>query len=223
MTVAAAPLTAAATLERLRAARAIAVVRARSGEEALLIAAALDAAGLGAIELTFTTPGVGEALALARCRYPKLLLGAGTITTEAQLVAAVDAGADFLVSPHLDPALHEAALGTGRLVLPGVMTPGEVAAALRLGAITVKLFPASTVGVAHMKALFGPFPGLQVVPTGGISPAKAPEWLAAGAAAVGLGSELLPKALREAGDWDAITRNAAELLTGLGSHKEEGR
>jgi 2-dehydro-3-deoxyphosphogluconate aldolase/(4S)-4-hydroxy-2-oxoglutarate aldolase len=223
MTVTTAPVTAVATLDRLRAARAIAVVRGRTAAEALRIAGALDAAGLGALELTFTTPGVAEALALARRQYPKLLLGAGTITAEAQLVAAVDAGADFLVSPHLDPALHETALGTGRLVLPGVMTPGEVAAALRLGAIAVKLFPASTVGISHMRALFGPFPGLPVVPTGGITPAQAPEWLAAGAAAVGLGSELLPQALREAGDWDAITRNAVQLLTGLGVHRKEGR
>jgi 2-dehydro-3-deoxyphosphogluconate aldolase/(4S)-4-hydroxy-2-oxoglutarate aldolase len=220
VTVVTAPATARATLERLRQARAIAVVRAGSADEALLIAATLDAAGLGAIELTFTTPGVAPALAEARRLYPGLLLGAGTITSEEQLLAAVEAEADFLVSPHLDLALHAAALETGRLVLPGVLTPSEVAAALRLGAVAVKLFPASTAGIAHMKGLFGPFPGLQVVPTGGISPVTAPDWLAAGATAVGLGSELLPHALREAGDWDAITRNAAELLAGLRREEE---
>jgi 2-dehydro-3-deoxyphosphogluconate aldolase/(4S)-4-hydroxy-2-oxoglutarate aldolase len=220
MTVTAAAATAAETLGRLRAARAVAVVRAGSGDEALRIADALDAAGLGAIELTFTTPGVAEALAEARRRFPRLLLGAGTITTTGQLDAALDAGADFLVSPHLDPVLHGAAIASGRLVLPGVLTPSEVAVALDLGAVAVKLFPASTVGIGHLKALFGPFPGLQVMPTGGITPAAARDWLAAGAFAVGLGGELLPRPLREAGDWEGITRNAAELLAGLGQEEE---
>jgi 2-dehydro-3-deoxyphosphogluconate aldolase/(4S)-4-hydroxy-2-oxoglutarate aldolase len=95
------------------------------------------------------------------------------------------------------------------------MTPSEVAAASRTGAIVVKLFPASTVGVGHLKALFGPFPGLQVIPTGGISPATAREWLSAGAVAVGLGGELLPKALREARAWEQISANASQLLAGI--------
>ena len=215
MTTALTTTRAVETLERLRAARAVAVVRARDGAEALRIAGALGAGGLRAIELTFTTPGVEDALAEARLRFPELLLGAGTITTQAQLAAAVDAGADFLVSPHLDPVLHAAAIRSGRLTLPGVLTPSEVAAALRLGAIAVKLFPASVVGIAHLKALFGPFPGLQVVPTGGISPATARGWLDAGAVAVGLGGELLPKALRDAGAWDEIADNTAALVAEL--------
>jgi len=173
--------TAVATLERLRAAQAIAVVRARDGEEAVAIADALAAGGLEAIELTFTTPGVDQALVEVRERLgATLLLGAGTITTAEQARAAAAAGADFLVSPHLDPALLEAMLATGLLAVPGVLTPSEVAAALRAGAIVVKLFPASTVGVGHLKVLYGPFPGLQVVPTGGISVATAGEWLPAG-------------------------------------------
>ena len=206
----------AQTLERIRAAQAIAVVRARDGDEALRITDALSEAGLRSIELTFTTPGVASALAKARARLaPDVLLGAGTITDVVQVGAAAAAGADFLVSPHLDPPLLEAMLATGLFCLPGVLTPSEVAAALRLGALAVKLFPASTVGVGHLRALFGPFPGLQVVPTGGITVATAPEWLAAGAAAVGLGGELLPKPLLEAGAWDEITDNAARLLAEL--------
>ncbi|MEV0291613.1 bifunctional 4-hydroxy-2-oxoglutarate aldolase/2-dehydro-3-deoxy-phosphogluconate aldolase [Kribbella sp. NPDC050820] len=207
---------AAEALVRLRNAHAFAVVRARDAEEAVAIAEALHAGGLQAIELTFTTPGIEQALCEVRARLgPGLLLGAGTITTPEQACAAADSGADFLVSPHLDPPLLEAMLATGLLATPGVLTPSEVAAARRAGADAVKLFPASTVGVAHLKALLGPFPGLQVVPTGGISVAKAPEWLAAGAVAVGLGSELLPKALRDARAWDEIGRNAARLLDQL--------
>jgi 2-dehydro-3-deoxyphosphogluconate aldolase/(4S)-4-hydroxy-2-oxoglutarate aldolase len=204
-------------LERLRAARVIAVVRADDGEEAIAIAQALAAGGLEAIELTFTTPGVGAAMVEVRKRLGhKLMLGAGTITTPEHVAAAAAAGADFLVTPHLDVSLLEEMVGTGLLAVPGVLTPSEVMAATRAGAIVVKLFPASTVGVGHLKALQGPFPGLQVVPTGGISPASAGEWLAAGAVAVGLGGELLPKALRRARAWDEISHNASELLRRLG-------
>ncbi len=204
------------TLERLHAAQAVAVVRARDAEEALHIVDALDRGGLRAIELTFTTPGVAETIAEARRRLdPDTLLGAGTITTAAQVDAAAAAGADFLVSPHLDPPLLERMLATGRLCIPGTLTPSEIAAALRIGAGVVKLFPASAVGVTYMQALFGPFPGLQVMPTGGVTVAGARAWLDAGAVAVGLGGELLPKALRDAGDWAGVGDNAARLLREL--------
>lgn len=204
------------TLERLRAAQAVAVVRARDCDEALQIVDALDRGGLRAIELTFTTPGVAEAIAEARRRLdPDTLLGAGTITTPEQVGAAAEAGADFLVSPHLDPPLLQRMLATGLLCIPGALTPSEVAAALRIGAGVVKLFPAAGFGVAYMRALFGPFPGLQVLPTGGIAVADVRSWLDAGAVAVGLGGELLPKALREAGDWEAVSDNAARLLAEL--------
>jgi 2-dehydro-3-deoxyphosphogluconate aldolase / (4S)-4-hydroxy-2-oxoglutarate aldolase len=205
-----------ATLEQLRAAQAVAVVRARDADEALHIVDALARGGLRAIELTFTTPGVAEAIGEARRRLDAdVLLGAGTITAAAQADAAAAAGASFLVSPHLDPPLLDAMLATGLLCVPGVLTPSEVAGALRRGAAVVKLFPASTVGVEHLRALFGPFPGLQVVPTGGITVATARAWLDAGAAAVGLGGELLPKRLRDAGAWDDISDNAATLLAEL--------
>jgi 2-dehydro-3-deoxyphosphogluconate aldolase/(4S)-4-hydroxy-2-oxoglutarate aldolase len=208
--------TAAPTLERLRTAEAIAVIRARDADEAVALSEALHAGGLRAIELTFTTRGVEQALRAVRDRLgDSLLLGAGTITTPEQVNAAAESGADFLVSPHLDPALLETMLASGLLSLPGVLTPSEIALALRTGVEVVKLFPASSLGVDYMTALFGPFPGLQVVPTGGISVAGASAWLDAGAAAVGLGSELLPKALREAHAWDEISRNAARLLSGL--------
>jgi 2-dehydro-3-deoxyphosphogluconate aldolase/(4S)-4-hydroxy-2-oxoglutarate aldolase len=187
-----------------------------SGQEAIDIAEALVGGGFGAIELTFTTPGVDAALAEVRQRLgDKLLLGAGTITTPEQAHAAAQAGADFLVCPHLDERLLASMLATGLLAVPGVMSPSEVATALRTGATVVKLFPASTVGIGHLKALYGPFPGLQVIPTGGISPATAGGWLSAGALAVGLGGELLPTALRQARAWEQISANASQLLAEL--------
>lgn len=217
MNVSVRPAAAVATLARLEAARAVAVLRARDPAEAVSVAEALAEGGLQAIELTFTTPGAADALAEARRLLPPhVLLGAGTISTADELEAALDAGADFLATPHLDLALLGSMLASGRLTLPGVLTPTEVAAALRAGADAVKLFPAATAGVAYLRSLFGPFPGLRVVPTGGVSIAGALEWLDAGAAAVGLGSELVPGALLDAGAWDEIARNASALAAGLG-------
>lgn len=207
---------AAGIVTRLRDARVVAVVRARDGEEAIRIAEALHAGGLAAIELTFTTPGVAEAIVETRRRLGDgLLLGAGTITTAQQAQDAAGAGADFLVSPHLDPDLLRAQMATGLLSIPGVLTPSEVAAALRAGAALLKLFPASTVGVGHLQALFGPFPGLAVMPTGGIAVEDVPRWLRAGALAVGIGGELLPRTLRDAGAWEEITANAARMLAAV--------
>ena len=157
------------SLERLRAARVIAVLRTDTPDEAVTAALTLAAAGVRAIELTFTIPDAAGALGEARGRLPAgVLLGAGTIRSGAQLDDALAAGAEFLVTPHLDAGLVRAMLATGRLVLPGVFTPSEVAAALAAGARVVKLFPAATGGLAHFKALRSPFPELQVVPTGGI-------------------------------------------------------
>jgi 2-dehydro-3-deoxyphosphogluconate aldolase/(4S)-4-hydroxy-2-oxoglutarate aldolase len=191
------------TLLQLHDARAVAVVRAHDADEALATVDALAAAGLRAIELTFTTPGAAAAIAEARRRLgPGVLLGAGTITTAAQVEAAEAAGADFLVSPHLDARLLERMLETGLLAIPGTLTPSEIAGALRSGAEVVKLFPASAVGVSYLKALFGPFPGLQVMPTGGVTVENAKAWLDAGAVAVGLGGGLRPD-------------NAARLLAEL--------
>ena len=115
------------------------------------------------------------------------------------------------MTPHLDGGLLAEMLATGRLVLPGVFTPSEVAAALGAGAEVVKLFPAATGGLAHFKALMSPFPELRVVPTGGIGPADVRPWLDAGAVAVGAGGELCPPALVRAADWDGV-RDAARAF-----------
>jgi 2-dehydro-3-deoxyphosphogluconate aldolase / (4S)-4-hydroxy-2-oxoglutarate aldolase len=107
-------------------------------------------------------------------------------------------------------------LATGRLCLPGVFTASEVAAALAAGAHAVKLFPATTAGPGHLKALRGPFPELQVVPTGGIRASAVRDWLDAGAVAVGAGSELCPAALVRGGDHDAVRAAAARYLDEAG-------
>lgn len=193
---------------RLGEAQLVAVLRVASAE---LFDPAVDAlveGGIGALELTFTTPGVPGALEAARRRHPELLLGAGTIRRREEALAAAQAGADFLVMPHLDRDLLAACLGTGLLSMPGIFTASELAAALDEGAEVVKLFPAGTGGPAHMRALLGPFPGVPVVPTGGIGLEEVPAWLRAGALAVGVGGELCSTALIDAGRFDELTLRA---------------
>jgi 2-dehydro-3-deoxyphosphogluconate aldolase / (4S)-4-hydroxy-2-oxoglutarate aldolase len=200
-------------LDRLRAARVIAVLRTPDPDSGVQAARALADGGVRAIELTFTTPGAEDAIRRARTELgDEVVVGAGTIRDRAQLDAAVAAGAAFLVTPHLDHALLEAMLATGRPALPGTLTPSEVAAALAAGAEAVKLFPASVVGPSYIGALRGPFPDVQVVPTGGIGPEDVQPWLDAGALAVGAGGELCPAALVEAGSWDELSAAAGRFL-----------
>jgi len=109
---------------------------------------------------------------------------------------ALDAGADFLITPHIAPAVIRYAKEQGVPILPGAMTPTEVYTAMELGADLVKIFPASSVGPSHIKALLGPYPGARLVPTGGVTPENAGEYLQAGAVAVGVGGALVnPKDL----------------------------
>jgi 2-dehydro-3-deoxyphosphogluconate aldolase/(4S)-4-hydroxy-2-oxoglutarate aldolase len=204
------------TLQRLRDARVAAVIRADNAESAVAVAEALVEGGLTAVELTYTTPGAGDAIARARSRLGgDVLVGAGTLTTREQVAEATAAGADFLVAPHLDLGLLETMLASGVLALPGVLTPSEVASALAHGAAAVKLFPASSGGTPHLRALFGPFPGVKVVPTGGIDLADVRAWLEAGAWAVGVGGKLAPRRLEGEDARRDLVERTRMLLEGL--------
>lgn len=197
---------------RLREVGLIAVIRADRPEHAIRVAGALLEGGISAIELTFTTPGAAQALAEVRKTYgDAVLLGAGTLRERGHVTAAVEAGVDFLVTAHLQPDLLAAMLACGLPCLPGIFTPSEAAQALDAGAQAVKLFPASTAGPGHLRALRGPFPGLRVVPTGGIDAPDLEGWFKAGALAVGVGSELAPRTLMEEGRWNEITQRAVHF------------
>jgi 2-dehydro-3-deoxyphosphogluconate aldolase / (4S)-4-hydroxy-2-oxoglutarate aldolase len=203
-------------LERIGAAGLIAVIRAESGDEAVRAVGALVDGGVPAVELTFTTPGVNAALREVRHTYgDAVLIGAGSIRDPQQVELARAAGAEFLVSPNLRADVLAAMLATGLPSVPGTFTPSEVAQALDLGAEVVKLFPASTGGTGHLKALFGPFPGLKVIPTGGVDIGNIGSWLAAGALAVGVGGEICSRALMKEGNWVEITRRAREFATAV--------
>ena len=201
-------------LAALRAATVIAVLRAPSAEAGILATDALVAGGITGIEITYSTPDAAAVIREVRRRHgDAVYLGAGTVLERSQADEAVAAGAEFLVSPGTDAELAGAMLGTGVTVLSGALTPSEVMTAIRLGVHVVKLFPASLGGPGYLKALRGPFPQASFVPTGGVHAGNLAEWLAAGAVAVGAGSDLCPTSALAAGDWATITATARQFAT----------
>ncbi|CAM3781937.1 bifunctional 4-hydroxy-2-oxoglutarate aldolase/2-dehydro-3-deoxy-phosphogluconate aldolase [Alicyclobacillus pomorum] len=198
---------------RVKQAGAIAILRRQPIHSVLSVVDALMAGGITAIEVTFDSEGAQELIqSLRRTFGQDLFIGAGTLMTPAQVRQAVEAGADVLLSPHLDVTLVETAASLGAVMIPGIVTPTEIVQATRAGADTLKLFPAGPLGPAYLKDLLGPFHGTSFIPTGGITVDNAADFLRAGAIGVGMGSALVPKHEVEAGDWSSITRRASELM-----------
>lgn len=196
----------------LRAARVIPVVRASSAARAATAVAWLQEAGLRVFEITMTVPEA-PALIRALAADKELLVGAGTVPDAATAQACLDAGARFLVSPWVDPAIVGPARDAGACVMMGALTPTEVRAALAAGTDVVKIFPASSVGgPAHIKALRAVFPDVVFCPTGGVDARNAPDYLAAGAAFVGMGGRLVDESLVAAGDRAGIEAAARAAL-----------
>lgn len=176
----------------IRAGKLLPVLRGEfTAAELDAVAGALIASGVRVIEFTLTGAGALEAIAhLARRYGGDLIVGAGTVTTAEELTQARGAGAEFFVSPHVGADVILAAREAGALLLPGVFTPTEVMDAARHDLKLLKLFPAGSGGPAHLSALRGPFPGVEFLPTGGVSVENAAHYLEAGAVAVGIGSSL---------------------------------
>lgn len=203
-------------LEILQKDRALTVVRADRIPDAVALCHSLADGGIRTVELTFTTPGVLEHVAAAANGVrPDVLLGVGTVLTGDQARAAIDAGARFLVTPGLRPAVAEVAVAAGVPVFLGAFTPTEVAMALDLGAAAVKIFPAGRLGPKYLTDLLGPYPGVQLLPSGGVSAANAAEFLAAGALAVCAGTSVVSPAAVEAGAWPQITDRARAFAAAL--------
>lgn len=186
--------------QAIRRARLLPVLRTPDAASAVRAAETLLDAGLGVVELTATTPGWAGALADLRGRRGDAVIGAGTVTTAEDARRAVEAGADFLVSPYPAAPVRAFAEETGTVFLEGGYTPGEVAAASARG--IAKLFPAHAGGPAYLKSILAVLPGARVVPTGGTSLSEVGDYLDAGAYAVGVGSDLVrapdpAKAVRE--------------------------
>ena len=195
------------------------IVRAPSPEDAFRAAEAIISGGIGVAEITMTVPNAIRVMERVAERYgDKVLLGAGTILDPESCRAALLAGAEFIVTPSLDVRVIEMARRYSKPCFPGALTPTEVLTAWQAGADMVKIFPAGPVGgPKYIKALKGPFPQIDFVPTGGVNLETTPEFIKAGAAAVAVGGELVDlKALRE-DKLEVITSNARRFLDAVRS------
>jgi len=178
-------------------------------EDAVPLARALVAGGIPVLEITLRTAAAVAAVRAIRDAVPEAIVGVGTITTPAQVDEVMAAGGAFGVSPGTTPALLAHARQAGLPLLPGAMTPSDVMRALDAGFTRMKLFPAVPAGgIAMLKSLAGPFPGVVFCPTGGIDAASAPAFLALPNVACVGGSWLAPAARVAAGDWEAIRQLA---------------
>lgn len=211
-------------LDVMRVSPVIPVVTLLDPADAVPVARALLAGGIGLIELTLRTPTALESLAVIAADVPEMLLGAGTVLSAEQADAAVAAGAGFLVSPGLTRSLHRYFRSLEVPVLPGVSTVGEVMTALEEGATELKFFPAGPAGgPPYLAAIGAPIPQATFCPTGGISVGTAEDYLALPNVACVGGSWLTPQAAIDAQDWERITAisAAAAALGTTGRSAEE--
>ena len=192
----------------------IPVVRAQSADEAMMAIDAIREGGIPLLEITMTVPGAVGVIEKVSQRYgAEALVGAGTVLDGETARECIQAGAQFIVSPALNPETIEACKRHDVAVLPGALTPTEVVQAWTAGADFVKVFPAGAVGGAsYLRALKAPLPHIELVPTGGVSLKTAADFIKAGASALGVGADLVDlKALRE-GQQKIITERAREFV-----------
>ena len=205
------------SLATLRDVAIIPIIRASSADAVVPVAEALLHAGLPVVEITLTVPNAIDAIGAVAKRFAgKLLVGAGTVTDAETARRAVEAGAEFIVTPCLVPEVIEAAQRADVAVLPGALTPTEVFEAFRAGGDMVKVFPAQSVGgAAYLRALRGPFPNIPLVPTGGVTLDNIADMFKAGAAAVGVGTELISQDALNRRDYAAIGAVAKRFLAAV--------
>jgi 2-dehydro-3-deoxyphosphogluconate aldolase / (4S)-4-hydroxy-2-oxoglutarate aldolase len=198
--------------EQIEADRVLPVVVLDNAADAEPLAAALLAGGLHCAEVTFRTAAAADAIA-TMAKRTDMLVGAGTVLTAAQVDAAVDAGAQFVVSPGLGPSVVRRCAERGVPVFPGVATATEIQQALELGLDTLKFFPAGQLGgPAMLKALSAPFRSVRFVPTGGVSAANLAEYLALPSVLAVGGTWMVAPELVAAGNFDEVTRRTAEAV-----------
>jgi 2-dehydro-3-deoxyphosphogluconate aldolase / (4S)-4-hydroxy-2-oxoglutarate aldolase len=201
------------TLKRILDGGVVAIVRSESSESLVKVVEALAEGGVTAAEITFTVPDAVDVIRDARRQIgDALVLGAGTVLDPETARAALLAGAEYLVSPNVNPDVIRLCRRYDKAVMPGAFTPTEVVTAWETGADVVKIFPADAVGPAYLKALRGPLPQIKLMPTGGVDLTTAEAFLKAGACCLGVGGSLVePKAVA-ARDFDRIRSLASQYI-----------
>ena len=201
------------TLSRLHETGVVAVIRADKPDDLVEVARALARGGVTIIEITLTVPKALQVIEQACDQLDgEVLIGAGTVLDAATTRAAILAGANYIVSPAVRPDVIETCRRYDVPCMPGAMTPTEVLNAWELGADVVKIFPAGVGGPGFFKDLKGPFPDIQIMPTGMVNRETAPQFIRAGACAFGVGGELAGKPLIAAREFDRITENAKAFI-----------
>jgi 2-dehydro-3-deoxyphosphogluconate aldolase/(4S)-4-hydroxy-2-oxoglutarate aldolase len=199
-------------LNRIKTEKVIALIRADSSTSLLECARALSAGGLNCIELTMTTPGAIDMCARVSKELPQVLLGLGTVLDADTARRGIAAGAKFIVTPAVRPAVIAACKEAGVPILGGALTPTEIYASWEAGVDVVKIFPAEFFGPAYLKSVKAPFPKVELMPTGGVTPETVGEFLKNGAFATAAGSALVAAAALKSGDWAAITARAKQFV-----------
>jgi 2-dehydro-3-deoxyphosphogluconate aldolase/(4S)-4-hydroxy-2-oxoglutarate aldolase len=174
----------------------VAIIRTKTADDARAAATALIAAGVDVIEFTTTTPAVFDLIEEFASKTG-VHVGLGTAMNRAHVLSGKDAGAKFVISPHVSQEVIEVTKQAGLISIPGVASPTDVADALRYGADILKFFPASALGPNYLKAVCEPFPGLNWMATGGISVETIPDWIAAGVTGFGVGGKLTSGGISE--------------------------
>lgn len=202
----------AAAVERLCDKGVVAVVRAASGAQLVDVAKALLAGGVECVEITMTTPNALQVIRDCRSAVPQAMVGVGSVLDADVACQAIEAGAQFVVSPIFDPQIISAAHAADLPVVPGAMTPTEIHNATRTGADIVKVFPGGQFGPRYFRDLLAPMPHLKLSPTGGVNLQTAAEWIAAGAVTLGIGSALVTRSALASGKLDEIRDLARQYV-----------
>jgi len=199
------------------------VVRTSSAESAVKAVEAIYEGGIRAAEITMTVPGAIRALEAVADQFgDKIVLGAGTVLDPESARISMLAGAEFFVTPSLKLATIEMVKRYGKVIMPGALTPTEVLAAWEAGADIVKIFPCGNVGgPKYIRALKGPFPQIEMIPTGGVNLETAGEFLKAGACAVAVGAELVDAKTIKEGRYEVFTERARKFLEVIAAAREE--
>jgi len=203
-------------LATLNQEQVIAVIRAFPKQLGNQLAQAMRRGGIRLIEITWNSDQPEVLIPQLRDQMPDCWIGTGTILTVEQLNRAIAQGTQFVFTPHVNLKLIETAQANNIPIIAGALSPTEIITAWQAGATAVKVFPAQAMGgIDYIKSLQGPLGNIPLIPTGGVTLDNAKAFINAGATAVGLSSQLFPKALVDAEDWDAITQRAFQLKQDL--------
>ena len=210
----------AEVLKALAETRLVAIIRGMDPEICVKLAEAYVEGGIRLVEVTFDQTGDPRktiaAIRAIRERFAgKLHVGAGTVLTEAQLKAVIEAGGEFMVTPSVNPALIRMCVAAGLVAMPGAFTPSEIVAAHEAGADVVKIFPIRALGPQYVKDVLAPLKHISLMAVGGVNPDNAADYLKAGCVGVGAGGSLVNKEWIAAGEWSKIAAEARRFIANL--------